>query len=250
MSGVAQRTVDGDAGAARRMSVNEVLRLARRVLIATGAGPGCEEEPAQAVTWLQARGLDGLAALHADLDALRRVPPSAPRVVRDVDGRLELQAHGASALYLLLDAVALVAAEQCPLSIAGARSPLWLAPCLALAAPPGADRWGAAAAAGETVLQVAVDARGAVAVHGGPAGHALHGLACDLTLGHGAPPPWRARWSLDASELDRRHGTAVREGVHAPAQVFAELAVVSRGALVPESERSRERGAGGGDDNA
>ena len=57
-----------DAGGARRVStcagervtLNEVVRRTRRALSALGAGAGCEREPAEAVGWLQTRGLDGV----------------------------------------------------------------------------------------------------------------------------------------------------------------------------------------------
>jgi len=160
-----------------------------------------------------------------------------------------LQGHGASGLILLLDAVALAVAEGAPVRVSALCSPLWLAPCLAAGAR-GTALWGAAVAGGETVLQVAVDAAGAAVRKGGPPPHALHGLACEVRLGQGAPPAAPAGWALKAGVLERRRHGAVRDGVQVPAAAWEALAVFARQALVPESEASRARGAGGGDDNA
>jgi hypothetical protein len=233
----------------RRVSCNEVLRLARRVFQATGMGPGCETEPAQAVAWLEMHARAGLACLNADLEALAAAEPAAPRVARMVDGVETLDGQGGSALPVLQDAVALAGASRTPLRLAvdRVRTPGWLAPCLA-AAGSDVPLWGIAESDGG-VLRV-TRGPGGMVLHGVVGLDVLAGRGCAIRLGDGPPPtPPGAGWALEAADLRRRREEALRAGVMVDAVVWDALSAFARRALVPASEHSRRRGAGGGDDN-
>ena len=74
---------------------------------------------------------------------------------------------------------------------------------------------------------------------------------CSLVLDREPPaalPP--GGWQVDHDGLEARHRAALDRGVTLDAHDWKRLGLVAQEALVPESEASRERGAGGGDDNA
>lgn len=234
-----------------RVSLNEVLRLARRVLLAWGAGPGCEHEPALAVTWLESRGLAGLEMLWRECR-----PPCAPARWAAEEGAgaavatLRIDGGGGSAAWIAAAAADWLAAREGParVQVSAARSPLWFVPELAArrervpawllargddggaAAPLLAAR---ASAAGVT-LELACD----------PA--ALAGREAALTLGRGASPPlaWTPRERIGHAALAARHAASLDGGIAVDEQLWHALYGVARGALVPESAASRARGAG------
>jgi hypothetical protein len=233
----------------RRVSGNEVLRLARRVFQAMGVGPGGEVEPAKAVVWLEMHALGGLACLQADLEALQSVAPGRHRMVQRVAGVETLDGEGGSALFALQDAVALALASPSPVCVAidRVRTPCWLAPCLAAAAA-GPRLWGMAESDG-WVLEVARAPEGVV-LHGVESVDALAGRRCAIRIGDGPPPaPPVAAWTLDADALRRRRAHALDAGVTVDAALWDALSAIARRTLVPASEHSRRHGAGGGDDN-
>jgi len=252
------------AGSTRRVSLNEVLRIARRAMLALGIGPSGDREPGEAVAWLESRGLGGVWTLAADVDALRARGAAAPAIREQAPQRLRLDAGGASGLLLAPLAVDWLAAHAAAegagvrrdeavgagVVVERLRSPLWVLPALAAAA--GVGIWAQARdAAGAPVL--CAD-RG----EGGPSlmlwhpPQTLAGRCVDLELGAGSPSPAAggAQRTLAAADLDAAHRAALERGCRVDAQRWQRLLAVAREVLVPESQQSRTRGAGGGDDDA
>ncbi len=241
------------AAAPGRVTVNEVVRVSRRVFAALGTGPGCEREGADAVAWLETRGLAGLATLHADLPALRRLGATPWQVRHESPGRLEMDGRGGSAVLAAPAVVDWLAGEgeAAGVELASVRSPLWLLPPLA-ARCTETVAWLEARGPG-LLLRAWCDGAGGFEVTLPDPPARLAGRIVDVRGGRGGPPaapPDPATPQLAAPDLDRRQWAALRDGLAVPRDLWHALVAVAREVLVPESEQSRARGAGGGDDNA
>jgi len=243
----------------RRVTINEVLRLSRRVFLALGVGPGCEREPAQAVTWLEARGLPGLATLAADLERLRGAAAQGLRIAAEEGagpGELRVDAGAGATLWAASGAVDWLLSRPpgARVRIGNAFSPLWPVPLLAARS---AERGFWLEARGpDAALQLVAHGTGddALGVETSGSLQALAGAQTEVVIGTG-PLPRPARLeapavTLDAVTLDSRHRDSLHHGLRADPEIWERLLALGRESLVPASQASLARGAGGGDDNA
>lgn len=241
-----------------RVTLNEVLRLSRRVCLALGIGPGCEHEPARAVTWLEARDLPGLLTLWTDLERLRERAGRGMEVLEDdvaSGGLVRVDGAGTSALFAVPGALdwLLTLPQGVRLSLTGVHSPLFALAALA-ERPVASGLWVRAQdAAGIWQLSARIDAGSRTAVSAAGDVEGLAGVATTLLMGRGCGPAdgdAGAVVRVCAAALDRRYRQSLEQGITMDPALWLRLAGVARESLVPESRASRARGAGGGDDNA
>ena len=243
--------------APHRVTLNEVLRLSRRVCLALRVGPGCEHEPARAVTWLEARGLPGLLTLWTDLERLRESTGRGMQILEEdvaSGGLVRLDGAGASALFAVPGALdwLLTLPEGVRLCLTDVHSPLFALAALA-ERPVASGLWVRAQdAAGCWQLSVRVDSGSRTAVSAAVDVERLAGVATSLLMGRGSGPAHENAGtvvSLCGAVLERRYRQSLGQGIATDPALWLRLADVARESLVPESQMSRARGAGGGDDN-
>lgn len=243
------------------VSQNEIYRLCQRALEGLGAPPGIDREGAEAVAWLEARGLPGLAPLARDLERLDGdfAPLPAPTGARrsiDLAGRSALACGG-----LLVDLVQALA-EKSPggragLRIGRCRAPLFLLPYAARRGDLGWSfrlgwRDGDRAVrcevgrGAEPDLRIAGASAGAWAPGGEPVRVAL---ACARRR-NAAPAPLRGPVRLGGEALAARLRACLAAGIAVDPAAWARLANAAARVLVEATPESRARGAGGGDANA
>lgn len=246
-----------------RVSQNEVYRTAQRALEAAGAPFGLDRDGALAVAWLEARQLPGLELLAVALGRLDGAFDSfaAPELdgtpaVLDLAGRPAVVASGA-----VLDCLGLLRDRRggpAPLSLRRCRWPLFLLPALAAASVGGTGfllrwRYGAATVTciaepsgrcrivlessridlGQVVrssgpVEVLVQERTSSVRHAGRADHAR---------------------IVDAETLEAALRRTLTAGILVDDALWARIGEVAARVLVPPSDESRQRGAGGGDPN-
>lgn len=249
--------------AALRLSLNEVHRAAQRALEGAGAPHGVDRDGAQAVAWLEARGLPGLALLDASLGQMAGTfaPPPAPRrraggAAIDLAGRPALVWAGA-----LVDCLRLLNGEDgvSRLELAGCRWPLALLPEAAQQAAPGRTielRWQVGPI--RVAAVAAVDGACRIALGGGPVEPRrlfLDPAPADTTMETSrgvtrAVDRPGAAVVLDAGAFERALEDSLAHGVAVEAALWQRISAAAQRVLVPASAESRARGAGGGDANA
>jgi hypothetical protein len=245
------------------VSQNEVYRLTQRALEGSGAPHGIDRDGAFAVAWLEARGLPGLAMLAAALDRMQGAFAALAPPRRDDDAAvLDLQGRPAIAWGgAVLDCFELMTASPAGASLLRVRScrwPLFLLPFAARRAESGRGtrlRWGE----GETAVFLSADAaagcRIVCAGESGDLAAAMTGdLQADVVLSGmmtavRAPARPRSVQVVDAARLDAALNRSLAEGIAVDDAVWARIGAVASRVLVPASEESRARGAGGGDAN-
>jgi hypothetical protein len=245
-----------------RVSQNEVYRTARRALEAAGAAYGVDRDGAHAVAWLAAHGLPGPALLAASLDLMDGAfaPLSPPRRVPgtptiDLGGRPAVA--WAAALIDCLDLAQRAGMER--LRLRACRWPLFLLPAALRYAERGRAiqlRWNAGAAVVICGLDSASGCR--IVVEDGPAdlgslflNSAPVAVVLDAAGRNSRAGERAAKVQLvDAAALDAALTRSLSEGIEVDAAIWARIAGAAQLVLVPASEESRTRGAGGGDANA
>lgn len=240
-----------------RVSQNEVYRVAQRALEALGAPHGVDTDGAGAVAWLEARGLPGVALLAMALGRLAGAfepltPPyrAEQEAVVDLAGRPAIAWAGS-----LVDGLDVLAGAGGRLRLKACRWPLFLLP----AAGRGRGlrlRW----PVGTGTVACSADPAGGCRIVGeGLAGSLDAALRddgpADVVLVTSTSTVRAAERSevaqvLDAAALDERLGRTLAEGIEVEAAAWAAASAMARRVLVPASEQSRLRGAGGGDANA
>jgi hypothetical protein len=213
-----------------RVSQFEIYRLVQRALEGSGAPYGVDRDGAQAVAWLEARGLPGLRLLLADLPGLDGKFRGLKLRGEEIDaGGLSAIAYGSAVLDL--------ARGRPSLGLHHCRSPLFLLP--------------AAAASGLTLCwrQAAGEIRCSdLGLHGSEAA-LLDATPADVEIrtGHSAGQVGPA--FLDPAELARRYDRALEQGVEVDEKIWRPIDAVAARVQVPASPESRLKGAGGGDAN-
>lgn len=240
-----------------RVSQFEIYRLCQRSLEALGAAYGIDRDGAEAVVWLEARGMPGLALLAHDLPALAK--PGAFAGLRAGAGETKLDAGGRPAIVLLggvIDFLRLLAVgakdRQASLVLEACLSPLFLLPA-ALAACERDDEleidWGGIAARiGRKRLSIAVQSGLDLAEALSQAGP--FAVRLELALAHGSGKRFPAPPALTQDDLDEAFVRSLGEGVEVDDLLWERLSAIAARVQVPASEVSRLRGAGGGDANA
>ncbi len=246
-----------------RVSQNEVYRMAQRALEGAGAPYGIDRDGAQSVAWLAARDLPGLAMLAAALDAMEGafapiLPPHQDGTEGDLDlaGRPALVSAGS-----VMDCFALQLGDgqRAALQLRRCRWPLFLLPLAAShAAHSRAVKltWQAgammltciAAPAGQCriVLEGGEAPPDALFLDAGPATVMLETPTRNVR----ATPRTAPQHVIDTTALDEALRRSLGEGITVDDGVWARVMTAARRVLVPASEESRSRGAGGGDANA
>jgi len=234
------------------VSRNEIWRMVQRSLEASGAPPGIDREGADAVVWLESRGLPGVELFARDL---KRLDPDcfAPVELRaEADGSMAIACGGRSAITLagfVID-YAEVLARAAPdgravLHLGSCRTPAFLVPVAARRAAagravglrwkPGRREWhlvmlppGASTHRNDSRdLDRLVEVRGT--------------LTITLELGSGCAKRSLSALNIPEARLD--------PGVAVDAGIWARITRRAARVLVPASRESRVRGAGGGDAN-
>jgi len=247
-----------------RVSQNEVYRLAQRALEGSGAPHGIDRDGAFAIAWLEARGLPGVAMLAAALDrmegAFAPLPPPhrvGEAAILDLEGRPAV-AWGAG----VFDCFELLTSGPAAASLLHVRScrwPLFLLPFAARRAESGRGtrlRWGEGETAVFLTADPAAGCRIVCAGEGRDLAAAMTGdLLADVVLSGmmtavRSPARPRSVQVVDTARLDAALQRGLAEGIAADDALWARIAAVASRVLVPASEESRARGAGGGDANA
>ena len=250
------------------VSLNELQRTCQKAFRALEVAAGADDDGAFAVLWLQARGLDALTPLDAALDALERTPPRPLLVpARRADGGDVLYA-GQPAVSIASDAFdfALACAGmrgmRVEVLVTAVKDGIFFAGALPRRSPAGYQIWvqwrDAEARRGidvnpngerclYTMSDAAPDAAPADdAQDGGElARHAVRIIVDESHRRRGA------QWRIDADEaqLERRAVDCATHGIEVPDALWARLLAFAKRTLTPMSDASRERGAGGGEDN-
>lgn len=247
-----------------RVSQNEVYRLAQRALEGSGAPYGTDRDGAFAVAWLEARGLPGLVLLAAALDQLEGAfaPLPPPRregeaAILDLEGRPAV-AWGGS----VFDCFELLTGRPAGASLLRVRScrwPLFLLPFAARRAESGRGtrlRWGEGEGAVFLTADPATGCRIVCAGEGRDLAAVMNGdLPAEVVLSGmmtavRSPARPRSVQVVDAIRLDAALDRSLAEGIDVDDALWARVADAASRVLVPASEESRARGAGGGDANA
>jgi hypothetical protein len=231
-----------------RASYDEIRRMSFRALDAGRAAAGIDEDSAHAVAWLEAVGLPGLATLADALDSSDAAGRAAGLELADSRSPVrEIDARGASSVFFaasvidLLIADALVASDGgSALIVHAAGHPLMLAAAAARFCPRHGTltvTWHGVeftSGAGECfLLENTADAPEWL----DPSGFDVS-LACTLTSeGRGGAP---------GTHLSSRLRRALEDGLEVDEDAHARIAAYAARILVPETEASRETGAGAG----
>ena len=221
-----------------RVSQFEIYRLVQRALEGSGAPYGVDRDGAQAVAWLESRGLPGLRLLQEDLPLLegRFTGLALTRHAEDI----EIDAAGISAI-AYGSAVIDLARNGTTLHLHRCRSPLFLLPAAVAAGVPLQIRWR------EILCAANADADAIMWVGDGEA--LLDSAATEVEIRADTAAP-AARPFLDPAELARRYEISLAQGIEVDDALWRRIDAVAARVQVPASTESRLKGAGGGDANA
>jgi hypothetical protein len=220
-----------------RVSQFEIYRLVQRALEGSGAPYGVDRDGAQAVAWLESRGLPGLRLLHEDLPFLEG-RFTGLTLTRNTEG-IEIDATGVSAI-AYGSAVIDLARDGATLRIHRCRSPLFLLPAAVAASAAFEFRWG-------DILCAHGDAGASLWFGVGEA--LLDPTPCEVQI-RSRSAAMSARPSLDPAELGRRYEISLAQGIEVDDALWRRIDAVAARVQVPASTESRLKGAGGGDANA
>jgi hypothetical protein len=221
-----------------RVSQFEIYRLVQRALEGSGAPYGVDRDGAQAVAWLESRGLPGLRLLREDLPLLEGCFTGLP-LKRKADA-IEIDAAGISAI-AYGSAVIDLAGDGSRLHLYRCRSPLFLFPAAVVAGGPFQLRWG------DIRCGVGLDAGARLWCGGVEALLDFDPAEVEIHPGSVAPA---ARPFLDPAELARRYEISLARGIEVDDELWRRVDAVAARVQVPASTESRLKGAGGGDANA
>lgn len=242
------------------VSRNEVYRVAQRALESVGAAYGTDRDGAAAVAWLEARGLPGVELLAAALDRLPGAfePLTPPR---EEDGRSVIDLAGRPSIAwpgTLIDFADLVADQGRALVVQDCRWPLFLV-AAAAQRPEGSRpltlRW----SLGEGSITGVVHSGSSCRIVGeqlkGNLAEALRDdNPTDVTVTASRSNVRAAERAapaevLGAEALDEALQRSLADGIAVDPEVWRRVSEAAKHVLVPPSDISRRRGAGGGDDN-
>jgi len=227
-----------------RVSQFEIYRLCQRALEGLGAPYGVDQDGARAVTWLEARGLPGLALLAAEIarleDGFGGLAPEAGMSI-DVEGRPAV-AYGSAVIDLLVASRATLQLRRC-------RAPLFLLPP-AVAAAAG----GLAIELGWNGLRCRVTPSGRVVELVPPPGPAMNAVLrdsgeTDVTASVRLAEETDVDGPMDAIFAERLR-RSLDSGIAVDPATWAAITEIAARVQVPASAESRLKGAGGGDANA
>jgi hypothetical protein len=221
-----------------RVSQFEIYRLVQRALEGSGAPYGVDRDGAQAVAWLESRGLPGLSLLQDDLPFLEG-RFTGLMLKRNADG-IEIDAAGISAI-AYGSAVIDLARDGTTLRLHRCRSPLFLLPAAVAAGVPLQIRWR------EILCATNADAGASLWVGDGEA--LLDSTPTEVEIRADTVAP-AARPFLDPAELAHRYEISLAQGVEVEDALWRRIDAVAARVQVPASTESRLKGAGGGDANA
>jgi Protein of unknown function (DUF3726) len=220
-----------------RVSQFEIYRLVQRALEGSGAPYGVDRDGAQAVAWLESRGLPGLRLLQEDLPLLEG-RFTGLTLTRNTEG-IEIDATGVSAI-AYGSAVIDLARDGATLHIHRCRSPLFLLPAAVAVSAALEFRWGDILCAhGDTGASLWFGAGEAL----------LDPTPCEVQI-RSRSAAMSARPSLDPAELARRYEISLAQGIEVDDALWRRIDAVAARVQVPASTESRLKGAGGGDANA
>ena len=246
------------------VSWNELQRTCQKAFRGLGVAAGVDDDSASAVLWLQARGFDALTPLEAALSALECASPRPLRLARR-EGEVDmLDAGGQPAVSIASDALDFAVARAVE---GGTRAEVLLVRVEGGSFVAGAlaqrPMFGCSARVewwdGETQLGLDVASGGTCRLSAAPPDRA----GADGGLGRETVRivfngPGRARWmewnsprsvTADDAELERRAVHSVTHGIDVPDGLWTRLLAFAKRTLVPATNASRERGAGGGEYN-
>ena len=237
-----------------RVSQFEIYRVCQRVIEGAGAPDGVDDDAGHDIAWLEARGLPGLACLARDMEPA----PAASGVVSrdgaalDMNGAPSVFAAGNIVGFAVASALGL-AGEAATIAVRRCASPIFLLPAAAGHAHDGATlRIAWRSAVGETAfladragVRIAShddtpDARALLAGDGAPVEVTIE---CRAKAGSAAVPDGMTV-RIAPDDLARHYDDALANGVEVDEGVWQALKILSRKVLVPNSDRSRLRGAG------
>ena len=249
------------------VSWNELQRTCQKAFRGLGVPAGADDDASFAVLWLQARGLDALTPLDAALSALEHKAPR-PLEVRlggGGDGVDVLDAGGQPAVSVAGDAIdfavarAVERAGRAEVLLIGVDDGVFVAGALPQWPIPG-HRARVEWRDGKTPRMLEVASNGACRLctnlaDGTERNHGHPRDAVRIVIDGAAGERWmkrRSSWRIDAdeAELARRTAHSVTHGIEVPELLWTRLLAFAGRTLVPATRQSRERGAGGGDDNA
>ena len=221
-----------------RVSQFEIYRLVQRALEGSGAPYGIDRDGAQAVAWLESRGLPALHLLQEDLPLLD-ARFTGLTLTRNAGG-IEIDAAGVSAI-AYAGAVIDLARDGTILRLQRCRSPLFLLPAAVAAGVPLQLRW--------RDIFFAADADSGAIIRVGHGQALLDSAATEVDIRPGSAVP-APRAFLDSAEFQRRYETSLAQGVEVDDALWRSIDAVAARVQVPASTESRLKGAGGGDANA
>lgn len=237
-----------------RVSQFEIHRLVQRAMEALGAGYGVDRDAARYVTWLEARGLPGLAAFGQELTRLEAGLPK-PRIEQRSAVEIEIVLDGPAIACAgaLLD-VAVGQARRSGevlLRLRGCRGPLLLIPAAVEASMPLSLDWPTASgeiaaitAQGNATLFAGKEVDVGAALRAEPTGDVLLRI-----IPKTAPTRTDVAVALTADSLRQRLDDSLNSGIAVDDALWQRIDRVAARVQVPASTVSRERGAGGGDAN-
>lgn len=254
------------------VSWNELQRTCQKAFRGLGVPAGVDDDSAFAVLWLQARDLDALTPLDAALSALERTPPHS-LVTRRYAGRDDvLDAGGQPAVSVASDALdfavarAVERAARAEVLLTGVEGGIFVAGALAQYPVPGHRgrvEWcdggtrrsldvvsNRACSLGSTSVD-STERNGELARN--EVRIVIDGLDRDEREDDRVDeriersPAWRI--DTDNVELERRAMHSVAHGIEVPGALWMRLLAFAKRTLVPATNASRERGAGGGNYN-
>jgi hypothetical protein len=220
-----------------RVSQFEIYRLVQRALEGSGAPYGVDRDGAQAVAWLESRGLSGLDLLREDLPLLED-RFTGLTLTRNAAG-IEIDAGGLSAI-AHASAVIDLARDGTALRLRRCRSPLFLLSAAVAVGVPLQLRW-------REIFCAAADGNSSIWADDGKA--LLDSTPIEVDIRNGAPES-SAKPFLDPAEFQRRYEISLAQGIEVDDALWRSIDAVAARVQVPASTESRLKGAGGGDANA
>ena len=237
-----------------RVSQFEIYRLIQRSMEALGADYGVDRDAARFVSWLEARGLPGLAMFGQQLARLEAGLPR-PRIEHrngtDIDVAVDGPAIACAGALLDLAVGYLRQSGDVQLRLRGCSAPVYLIPAAVEADLPLSLAW--PTPRGEVS---AVMAEGAVSLFV-KEGAAIDAALLDNSIGDvvlkairkASPRRTGVGVALTADSLRQRLDHSLDAGVAVDPALWQRIDRVAARVQVPASTVSRERGAGGGDAN-
>lgn len=222
-----------------RVSLAEILQTSWKALEGTGLPAGMDRDAAANVTWLEARGLGGIAMLAREIERIGETFAWTAPEIEDVDDGVVIRAEAASGITLAPSAVDWALGGN-PVTVVNCAAPLMVAAeaaqraegGVALVVTWGEDRSRSTAKCGGGLAALALDIRTARA-------------PSTVTIRAGKPPS-----SKDGRRLAGFHAQSLRDGVAVDPDDWAVIKKAAARVLVPASAQSRGGAGAEVDDSA